>query len=148
MSYDLKLEQLISLLDEAEKLAKEYTGGYSNSFSSAQEFHTALAESITKLKSSDYEELNNLDLWFAPTCDWDDFIHEDGADLANKIYPLVKELRKALMVYSITDLIMDYQRNVERVMDAFKKEFNKTDLLAAWRNKIFDQIGQLKKIPY
>jgi hypothetical protein len=141
-----KLELLLKLLDEAEKLAKEFSGGYSNNFSSAQEFHAALADSIAKLKTGDNDQLNYFCLWFAPTCDWDDLIRQDGEDLANKIYPLSAELRKSLMVYSITDLIIDYQQSVERVMAAFGKEFNRTDLLTAWKSdKILQQKGQLTK---
>lgn len=141
-----KLERLIKLLDKAEKLAGQFTGGYSNNFFSAQEFHIALADSISKLKAGDTDQLNDLWLWFAPTCDWDDLIHQDGEDLANEIHPLVTELRKSFKVYTIVDLIADYQENVERVMTAFKQEFNKTDLLTAYRHdKIYPQVGKLKK---
>lgn len=94
--YDLKLQQLIKLLDEAEQLAGQFTGGYSDHFFSAQEFHSALKESVNKLKAGDIEQLNNLWLWFAPTYDWDDFIHQDGEDLANAIHPLVTELKESL----------------------------------------------------
>lgn len=147
MTFDnSKLERLIMLLDEAEKLVGQFSDGYSNHFLSAQEFHTALTDSINKLKSGDNNQLNYLWLWFAPTCDWDDFIHQDEENLANEIYPLVTELRKSLKVYSIFDLITDYQVNVERVMTAFKQEFNRTDLLTAYRHdKIYPQVGKLKK---
>ena len=141
-----KLERLLKLLDEAEKLAGQFSGGYSNNFFSAQEFHTAFTDSINKLKAGDTDQLNNLWLWFAPTCDWDDFIHKDGEDLANEIHPLVTELRRSFKVYTIVDLITDYQANVERVMAAFKQEFNRTDLLTAYRHdKIYPQVGSLKK---
>lgn len=141
-----KLERLLKLLDEAEKLAEQYSSGYSTNFISAQEFHTALTDSINKLKEGDTDQLNDLWLWFAPTCDWDDVIHNDGEDLANEIHPLVTALRKSFKVYSIVDLITDYQANVERVMSAFKQEFNKTDLLTAYRHdKIYPQVGSLKK---
>jgi hypothetical protein len=141
-----KIKRLLKLLDEAEKLAGQFSGGYSNNFLSAQEFHSALADSIKKLKAGDYDQLNELWLWFAPTCDWDDFIHKDGEDLANEIHPLVTELRKSFKVYTIIDLITDYQANVERVMIAFKQEFNRTDLLTAYRHdKIYPQVGSLKK---
>lgn len=141
-----KLKRLLKLLDEAEKLAVQFSGGYSNNFLSAQEFHTALRDSVNKLKAGDTDQLNDLWLWFAPTCDWDDFIHKDGEDLANEIHPLVTELRKSFKVYTIVDLITDYQTNVERVMTTFKQEFNRTDLLTAYRHdKIYPQVGKLKK---
>lgn len=91
-----KLDRLIRLLDRAEKLAGQFTGGYSHSFCSAQEFHTALVHSITKLKAGDTDQLEELWLWFAPTSDWDDFIKRDGENLANEIYALVTELKKLL----------------------------------------------------
>ena len=94
--HNSKLEQLITLLDEAEQLAGQFTGGYSDHFFSAEEFHSALKESVNKLKAGDIEQLNNLWLWFAPTYDWDDFIHQDGEDLANAIHPLVTELKESL----------------------------------------------------
>lgn len=141
-----KLERLISLLDMAEKLAGQFSGGYSNNFLSAEEFHEALTDSIAKLKSGDMEQINRLWLWFAPTCDWDDFIHQDGQDLANKLFPLLTDLKKSLSVHNIIDLITDYQENVERVMKAFKQEFERTDLLTAYRHdKIYPQVGRLKK---
>lgn len=86
MTDNPRLERLYSLLDKAEEMAGQFTGGYSNHFFSAQEFHEALAESIVKFKAGDADQLNDLQLWFAPTYDWDDFIHQDGQDLANKIF--------------------------------------------------------------
>jgi hypothetical protein len=146
MTDNPKFEQLYLLLDKAVELAEEFTGGYSNHFFSAQEFHAALAESIAKLKAGDTDQLNDLWLWFAPTYDWDDFIHQDGQDLANEIFPLLTDLRNELNVYTIVDLINDYQEKVNRVMDAFKQEFNRTDLLTALRHdKIYPQVGKLKK---
>lgn len=141
-----KIERLLKLLDEAENLAGQYTGGYSNTFLSAQEFHAALAESINKLKAGDYDQLNELWLWFAPTCAWDDFIQKDGEDLANQIHPLLTELKGSLKGYTIVDLIADYQANIERVMVAFRQEFNTRDLLTAYRHdKLFPQEGSLKR---
>lgn len=90
-----KLEALFLLLDEAEQLAGEFIGGYSDHFFSAQEFHAALADSIEKLKAGDLEQIKDLWLWFAPSYDWDDFI-DDGVDIANKIFALLSELEKEL----------------------------------------------------
>lgn len=141
-----KQEQLIELLDKAEKLSGEFTGGYSNNFLSAEEFHSTLRDSLIKLKAGDNDQLNNLWIWFAPTCDWDDFIHKEGENLANDIFSLVTDLKKSLKVYTIVDLITDYQSNVEQVIHAFKQEFNRIDLLTAWKSdKIFPKIGKLTK---
>src|SRR5438128_114503 len=129
MTENLKPDRLYLLLDSAEELASHFTGGYSNHFFSAEDFHAALADSIAKLKSGDTDQLDILWLWFAPTCDWDDFIHGEGEDLANEIFPLLTDLKKTLNVYNIIDLITDYQAAVERAVKAFEQEFNRTDLL-------------------
>lgn len=141
-----KFVRLINFLDEAEKLASAFSGGYSNNFLSAQEFHKALSDSIIKLKAGDIDQLNHLWRWFAPTCDWDDFIGKDGVKLANEIYELVAELKISFKVYTLIDLIIDYQSYVELVITAFKKEFNRTDLLMACKqDKIYPHVGSLKK---
>lgn len=146
MTNNHELEKLYLLLEKAEELAKQYEGGYSTHFFSVQEFHESLVDSISKLKAGDIDQLNTLWLWFSPTYDWDDFIKQDGQDLANEIFPLISNLRKNLNVYTIIDLITDYQESVERVMKAFQQEFDRTDLLTAWKHdKIFTQIGSIKK---
>jgi len=77
--------KLIELLDKAEHLAGQFSGGYSGQFFSAEEFHLALVDSITKLKNGDKSQLYQLNIWFLPTSCWDDFIGRDGKDLANEI---------------------------------------------------------------
>lgn len=130
----------------AEELAREFSGGYSKNFFSAQEFHKALSDSAIRLKAGDIDQLNHLWRWFAPTCDWDDFIGKDGLKLANEIFELVAELRLSFKVYTLVDIIIDYQSYVERVITAFKQEFNRTDLLMACRqDKIYPPVGSLKK---
>jgi len=94
MNSSSKLQRLYQLLDDAEKLAKQFTGGYSDNFLSAEAFHTALSDSIAKLKMGDNNQLDKLWLWFAPTYDWDDFIPQNGETLANEIFPLISELKK------------------------------------------------------
>ncbi|MBL7748157.1 MAG: hypothetical protein JNM19_12050, partial [Chitinophagaceae bacterium] len=76
-----------------EKLATQFTGGYSDHFFSAEEFHTALSDCIAKLKTGDFNQLDVLWLWFSPSYDWDDFVQQDGENLANSIFPLLSELR-------------------------------------------------------
>ena len=78
-------EQLLTLLDQANELAFQFSGGYSNEFLSAEEFHQALLESIGKLKLGDETQLEKLYFWFLPTGCWDVFVGTDGADLANNI---------------------------------------------------------------
>ena len=91
-------KDLFDLLDEAEQLAGQFSGGYSNRFSSADEFHQALTKSITELKQGNTAVLYDIWIWFAPTCDWDDFIGRDGQDLANKIYSLLCKLVTVIKV--------------------------------------------------
>ena len=56
------------------------------------------------------------------------------------------DLKKSLNIYTLIDLITDYQESVEKVMQAFKQEFNRTDLLTAYRHdKIYPQVGKLKR---
>ena len=83
------MRELLDLLEEAEMLASEFTGGYSNHFSSAEEFHEMLANAIEELKHGSDTVLNEMRVWFAPTCDWDDLIGKDGEHLANRIYSIL-----------------------------------------------------------
>lgn len=87
------LQSLFSLLDKAEALVAQFTGGYSNQFLSAEEFHAAMRESIVQLKNGQHEELNKLYSWFAPTCSWDDFTQRDGQELGNQIFGELNTLK-------------------------------------------------------
>jgi hypothetical protein len=89
-------KKLIELLDKAEHLAGQFSGGYSGEFLSAEEFHLALLDSITKLKSGDNSQLHKLNIWFFPTSCWDDFIGRDGQDLANQISDLLVKMTNKL----------------------------------------------------
>ena len=84
--------KLIDLLEKAEKLASEFQGGYSGQFLSAEEFHQTLFDRINKFKQGDNTQLDKLHLWFLPTSCWDDFIGEDGQDLANEISGILSTL--------------------------------------------------------
>ena len=146
MTDNSKLERLFKLLGEAETLVKDFTGGYSSNFFSAQEFHAALSASIIKLKEGSEDQVNDLWVWFAPAGDWDAFTHREGEALGNEIFQLLTDWKKTPQSVTITDLITDYQKTVDRVMEAFKQEFNRADLLAAWRHdRIFPQVGKLTK---
>ncbi len=85
--------KLLNLLDKAEHLANDFHGCYSGQFLSAEEFHKALSESISKLKQGDKTQLNQIHIWFLPTSCWDDFIGKDGQDLANQITELLSKLK-------------------------------------------------------
>lgn len=85
MTTETDKKKLIELLDKAQHLAGQFSGGYSGQFLSAEEFHLELVDSIAKLKSGDNAQLEKLNIWFLPTSCWDDFVGSDGQDLANQI---------------------------------------------------------------
>lgn len=67
-------------LEKAEQLASEFTNGNSGELLDARQFHVAL-------KKGELNVLENLWLWFSPTCQWDDFIGlEVKVGLADKIF--------------------------------------------------------------
>jgi hypothetical protein len=86
-------KNLIKLLDKAEKLVSEYSGGYSGIFLSAEEFHKALKLSIEQFKNGDNSKLDEFYIWFAPTSAWDDFVGSEGENLANQIFEIVESLK-------------------------------------------------------
>jgi len=92
MTTDTDKKKLIELLDKAEHLAGQFSGGYGGQFFSAEEFHSALVDCISKLKSGDNSQLDKLNLWFMPTSCWDDFTGSDGQDLANQISDLLVKM--------------------------------------------------------
>ena len=67
MTTESDKKKLFELLYKAEHLAGQYTGGYSGEFLSAEEFHSALVDSITKLKNGDNSQLDKLYISFLPT---------------------------------------------------------------------------------
>lgn len=93
MAPETDLQKLIELLDEAKRLAAQFSSGYSGRFSSAEEFHSALKDSIAKLKAGDASQLEKLHLWFLPTSCWDDFVGKEGQSLANDISNLLTKMR-------------------------------------------------------
>lgn len=85
--------KLIRLLDKAENLAGQFSGGYSNQFLSAEEFHQALKDAIEKYKNGDNMQIENFYFWFAPTTSWDDFVGIEGVELGNEIFELICKIR-------------------------------------------------------
>ncbi|MEO5911748.1 MAG: hypothetical protein ABIP95_12735 [Pelobium sp.] len=93
---------LIALLNKAADLASQFSGGYSGEFMDAEEFHSALADSIKKLKGGDSAQLEKLNSWFLPTSCWDDFVVIAGQPLANEISKLLikmTDLQKAKKLF-------------------------------------------------
>jgi len=96
MTTESKIKKLIELLEKAEHLASQFSAGYSGEFLSAEEFHKALSNSITKYKNGDNAQLEELQIWFLPTSCWDDFIgFQDEEGLGDEInYLLDKVIMK------------------------------------------------------
>lgn len=138
--------KLYRLLEKAAVLSSKYSGGYSERFLSAEEFHSGLSESIKVLKAGDTYEINKLYLWFAPTSDWNDYIGQEGEKLANEIFSLLSEIKDTLEICNLVDLINDYQNAVNSVINAFKVKYNRTDLITAYRqDKLYSKEGDIKE---
>lgn len=89
-----KKKRLIHLLDKAEVVLSKYSGGYSGEFLSAEEFHQNLKNSIQEYKNGDIKKLDSFQIWFAPTCEWDDFVGKEGISLGNEIYELILSIKE------------------------------------------------------
>jgi hypothetical protein len=87
-------KRLVRLLDKAKKIVSKYEGGYSGEYLSAQEFHKDLKSSIVDYRNGDDTKLDQFYIWFAPTCQWDDFVGSEGENLANQIFEIVSKLKK------------------------------------------------------
>jgi hypothetical protein len=92
--YKYRIKLLIHDLELAEKLLSEFSGGYSGEFISAEEFHFALCNRIERLKLKDYKVINDLWIWFAPTCQWDNFVGKVGLKLGNKKFDQIDRLKE------------------------------------------------------
>ena len=91
-------KKLLDLLDSAVQLAGEFSGGYSNRFFSAEEFHAALQQAVADLKQGNYSVIDDLWIYFAPTCSWDDFVGKEGMNLGNEIFEMIDVIRKQLII--------------------------------------------------
>lgn len=87
-------KELFKLLDKAIQILGQYSGGYSGNFLSAEEFSSALIESVEKFKAGDVSHAKNLYIWFLPTSCWDDFVGSEGNNIANRISVLLKDQSK------------------------------------------------------
>jgi len=86
------MEALIADLKEAEKILSEYSGGYSGEHLSAEEFHKDILDRIKKLESGDESVIEDLWIWFAPTCQWDDFV--GNIELGERIFKKLDKLKE------------------------------------------------------
>ena len=86
------MEELISDLKKAERILSEYTGGYSGKHLSAEDFHKDLKERIERLEQGDESVIEDLWIWFAPTCRWDDFVGQ--IELGERIFQKLNRIKK------------------------------------------------------
>jgi hypothetical protein len=86
------MKSLIELLHKAEIELSKWSGGYSAEYLSAEEFHSDLKDRITRLEKGDNSVIEELWVWFAPTCQWDDFVGD--VNLGNLIFEKLNEIKK------------------------------------------------------
>lgn len=86
------MESLIRDLKKAEKKLSEYSGGYSGEHLSAEEFHKDLVDKIKELESGNKKVIDDLWIWFAPTCQWDDFVGD--IELGETIFQKLDKIKK------------------------------------------------------
>jgi len=86
------MNSLIADLKKAEKILSQYSGGYSGEHLSAEEFHKDLVDRINKLENGDISVIEDLWIWFAPTCQWDDFV--GNVDLGERIFQQLNKIKK------------------------------------------------------
>lgn len=82
---------LIGLLEKAASLVSEYRGAYSGGHLSAEDFHRDLLASIGKLKNGRIVVLEDLWIWFAPTCQWDDLVGD--VNLGNEVFNQIEKVK-------------------------------------------------------
>ena len=92
MTDNSTFSKLLELLDNATETVREYSGGYSGSFLSAEDFHKELKLAVDRLKSNDMTVLDKIQTWFLPTSAWDDFVGMDGIHLGNSISDLTAKI--------------------------------------------------------
>ena len=86
-----KVNSLITDLKKAENILSEYYEGYSGEHLSAEEFHTDLVGRIKKLVNGDESVIEDLWIWFAPTCQWDDLVGD--IDLGERIFQQLNKIK-------------------------------------------------------
>jgi len=86
------MKSLIEYLHKAEIELSNWSGGYSGEHFSAQEFHKDLKDRIAKLEKGDKSVIDDLWIWFAPTCQWDDFVGD--VKLGDAIFTELNKIKR------------------------------------------------------
>lgn len=140
----MDLGTLIEDLEKAEIIASQYSGGYSERFLSAEEFHAALKDKIKKLKEGKYFVIDELNIWFLPTSDWDDFIGEEGIEIGNKISKQLSRLQKKL---DIKEININSFNSIDNLHSHFKTIFQFPDFYGKNWDAFWDSITGLVEMP-
>ena len=85
------MEFIIKDLKKAKQILAEYSGGHSGKYLSAEEFYIDLSDRIAKLENGDESVIDDLWIWFAPTCQWDDFVGD--VELGERIFQKLSQLK-------------------------------------------------------
>ncbi|MCT8341239.1 barstar family protein [Flavobacteriaceae bacterium TK19130] len=140
----MNLENLIGHLEKVEKLVSEYSGGYSERYFSAEEFHAELKDRIEKLKKGYYYVIYDLDLWFLPTSDWDDFVGIEGMEIANKLSPQLSRIKDKL---EIKKICLNEFYSIDNFHSHLKKEFRFPETYGKNWDAFWDSITDLENKP-
>ncbi|MCT4581767.1 MAG: hypothetical protein N4A35_10145 [Flavobacteriales bacterium] len=81
------IDELIVLLEEAIQNLEDEGNGYSDHFINLDAFINAIKKSKKTLLVGDFSVIKDLELWFSPTSDWDDFNGDE--DLGNQIFSII-----------------------------------------------------------
>ncbi|MDC1162098.1 hypothetical protein OAT18_01515 [Tenacibaculum sp.] len=146
MNRNLKIGQLISLLEKAEIIAESFSGEYLHHYHSPKEFNIEINLFIENLKKNDLEELNDLYNSFHTDSEWYDLTKTEGKEIGNNIFSLTSELISEFESGNIIELIKDFTNTVDKGVQILKDKYGVSDLLEGWHSGLYEQTGKLKDL--
>jgi hypothetical protein len=144
MNRNLKIEQLISLLEKAEIIAENFSGEYLHHYHSPKEFNIEIKLSRENLKKNDFEELNDIYNSFHTDSEWYDLTKTEGKEIGNNIFSLTTELINEFESGNIIELIKDFTNTVDKGVQILKDKYCVSNLLEGWHSGLYEQTGKLK----
>ncbi len=84
------LLKALNMIDTAIDILEEYTGGFSGTYNSVEEFRESLMKRVRKIERGDITPLTSIYIDFLPSEAWDNFVGNEGAKLADKICATIK----------------------------------------------------------
>ena len=146
MNRNLKIGQLISLLEKAEIIAENFSGEYLHHYHSPKEFNIEINFFIENLKKNDLEELNDIYNSFHTDSEWYDLTKTEGKEIGNNIFSLTAELISEFESGNIIELIKDFTNTVDKGVQILKDKYGVSDLLKGWHSGLYEQTGKLKDL--